>query len=183
MHLKNKLRNYKQILYMKKHFLFILFIVGFLTSCKSTFTTTKVKSDIKPLTITQIFKNQESADINANTVLAKIKVKYITAKKKQNITAKLRLQKDSIIWISLTAIGGIPVAKMIITPQHIRYYEKLNKTYFDGNFSLLNHWLKANLTFKKLKIPKYFIGLILLILSLINKSFQKIKKNIYHLVI
>jgi len=167
---------------MKKHFIFYFLSVVLLSSCKSTLNTTKVKSVIKPLTIGQIFSNQENATINLHTVLAKIKVKYISAKKKQGITAKLRLQKDKIIWISLTAIGGIPIAKIIITPQNVRYYEKLNKTYFDGDFSLLNKWLKADLNFNKIQNLLFAEPIISpesskFLLSITDKSYQLIAKK------
>ncbi len=167
---------------MKKPLIFYFLFIVFLLGCKSTLTTTEVKSTIKPLTIRQIFKNQESADLNLQTVLAKIKVKYITAKKKQGVTAKLRLQKDKIIWISITAIGGIPIAKMIITPHSVRYYEKLNKTYFDGNFSLLNKWLKADLNFNKIQNLLFAQPIISpelgkFLLNITDKSYQLISKR------
>lgn len=136
---------------MKRHHIYFILFIGFFSGCKSTITTTHIKTNIKPLNIRQIIKNQDHANLNMQTVLAKIKVKYITAKKTQNITAKMRIKKDSIIWISLTAIGGIPIAKMVITPNNVRYYEKLDKTFFDGDFSLLNHWLKTDLNFNKIQ--------------------------------
>lgn len=63
----------------------------------------------------------------------------------------MRLEKDSAIWISLTAIGGIPIAKILIQPNHVLYYEKVNKTSFDGDFSLLSKWLKTDLNFDKIQ--------------------------------
>jgi len=182
MRLKKELRNYKQIELMKKYFILYIFFIGLLSGCKSTKITTEVKSNIKPLTIEQIFENQKIANLNIHTVLAKIKVKYITAKKTQNITAKLRVKKDTTIWISLTAIGGIPIAKMIITPYSVRYYEKLNKTYFDGNFSLLNHWLKTDLNFNKLQNMLFAQPIIpsdsgKFLLDITNKSYQLSSKK------
>ncbi|MCF6213919.1 MAG: DUF4292 domain-containing protein [Flavobacteriaceae bacterium] len=167
---------------MTKQLFIVLIFTGFLFSCKST--SVAVKTTVKPLSTAQILKNNFEANINASTINAKIKVKYIAAKKTRNITAKLRLKKDSTIWISLTAVGGIPVAKMLIKPKHVLYYEKLDKTYFDGDFSLLSKWLNTDLDFKKIQNllfaePVYPLSGKKLILAIINNSYQlKVKKKI-----
>ena len=154
-----------------------------MSSCKSV-SKTVTKSALKPLKISEIVSKQKATNIKAKTVIAKIKVKYITVKKTQNITAKLRLQKDSVIWISLTAVGGIPIAKILIKPQHVSYYEKVNKTYFDGGFSLLNSWLKTDLNFSKIQNmlfaqPIYSIEAKKFILAISENNYQlKAKKKI-----
>jgi len=135
---------------MLKNIFYLLLIAFLFGACKSVSKTVE-KGTLKTLKTAQIIQRATKADITAQTVIAKIKVKYITAKKTQNITAKLRLKKDSVIWISLTAVGGIPVAKFLIKPHSVLYYEKLNKRYFKGDFSLLNNWLKTDLDFKKIQ--------------------------------
>jgi Domain of unknown function (DUF4292) len=168
---------------MLKKIFYLIIVLGVLSSCKSL-SKTVTKSSLKPLKISEILAKQKAANINARTVIAKIKVKYITAKKTQNITAKLRLQKDSIIWISLTAVGGIPVAKILIKPHHVSYYEKMNKTYFDGGFSLLNKWLKTDLNFQKIQNmlfaqPIYSIEAKKFIRTITENNYQlKAKKKI-----
>ena len=168
---------------MFKNILYTALLLILMSSCKSV-SKTVTKGSLKPLKISEIITKQKATNITARTVIAKIKVKYITAKKTQNITAKLRLQKDSVIWISLTAVGGIPVAKILIKPQHVRYYEKLNKTYFDGDFSLLNKWLKTDLNFSIIQNmlfaqPIYSIEAKKFILGISENNYQlKAKKKI-----
>jgi hypothetical protein len=62
----------------------------------------------------------------------------------------MRLEKDKYIWISATKLN-IPVAKLLITPTSVQYYEKLDKTYFEGDFSLLSKWLGTELDFDKVQ--------------------------------
>jgi len=168
---------------MFRNILFLTLFLMLVSSCKSVSKTVS-KSRLKPLNISEIISKQEAANVTAKTIVAKIKVKYITAKKTQNITAKLRLQKDSVIWISLTAVGGIPVAKILIKPHHVSYYEKMNKTYFDGDFSLLNNWLKTDLNFLKIQNmlfaqPIYNIEAKKFILAVSENNYQlKAKKKI-----
>lgn len=166
---------------MNRFGIILLLFLGLFTSCKSVSTTVS-KANIKSLTSYQILQNMQSASVKAKTISAKIKVKFTAAKSKQVVTANLRMEKDSVIWISLTAIGGISVAKMIITPQHVSYYEKLNNTYFDGDFSLLNSWLKAELNFDKIQSilfaePVELIDNKDFIVSIIGNSYQLKAKN------
>jgi hypothetical protein len=48
------------------------------------------------------------------------------------------------------------MAKAMITPTKVSYYEKLNNTYFDGDFSLLSNWLGTDLDFNK--VQNLFLG-------------------------
>ena len=66
------------------------------------------------------------------------------------MTVKLRLEKDKAIWLSGT-VFGFPVAKALITPDRVTYYVKINKTYFDGDFSEINRLLGAELDFTMLQ--------------------------------
>ncbi|MGB0948936.1 MAG: DUF4292 domain-containing protein, partial [Marinirhabdus sp.] len=52
------------------------------------------------------------------------------------------------IWVK-ASILGITLAKALITPNRVRYYETVGNTYFEGNFSLLSHWLGTHITFEK----------------------------------
>jgi hypothetical protein len=49
--------------------------------------------------------------------------------KKLNVNAQIRMQKDSLIWISITAIFGIEGVRACITPDSVKVLDKQNKTY------------------------------------------------------
>ena len=46
---------------------------------------------------------------------------------------------------------GITMAKALITPTAVNYYEKINGSYFEGDFSGLSQWLGADLDFNKIQ--------------------------------
>ncbi|WMW78067.1 DUF4292 domain-containing protein [Flavobacterium sp. 20NA77.7] len=75
---------------------------------------------------------------------------YQDAKQSLSINADLRIKKDEIIWINLKFLG-FPAAKAFITPTRVSYYEKINNTYFDGDYSTLSKWLGTDLDFKKVQ--------------------------------
>ena len=48
-------------------------------------------------------------------------------------------------------VVNIPVAKVLITPDRVAYYEKIKKTYFDGDFSLLSDFLGTEVDYQKIQ--------------------------------
>jgi hypothetical protein len=43
------------------------------------------------------------------------------------------------------------MAKALITPQSVQYYEKLNGKYFEGDYASLSQWLGTDLDFNKVQ--------------------------------
>lgn len=54
------------------------------------------------------------------------------------------------IWLSASVLN-FPLAKVLITPESVKYYEKIGGTYFDGDFSLLSRLLGTPLDFQKVQ--------------------------------
>lgn len=46
---------------------------------------------------------------------------------------------------------GITMAKALITPKEVKYYEKINGTYFEGDYASLSEWLGTDLDFNKIQ--------------------------------
>jgi len=71
------------------------------------------------------------------------------------LNADIRIKKNEIIWVNIKILG-FPVAKALITPTKVSYYEKINNTYFEGDFSMLSNWLGTDLDFQK--VQNLFLG-------------------------
>jgi len=125
----------------------LIFLLIF-TSCKSNKST--VDSNINSISTKKIINSHYGADFDQKTINAKINAKYKDEKTSVSFSIKLRLEKDKTIWMSATKFG-IPVAKVKITPSRVVYYEKMQRTYFDGDFSLLSKWLGAELDYEKVQ--------------------------------
>src|ERR1044071_4559458 len=101
-----------------------------MASCRSTrkIQTAIAKKDSTPVAVTPVRTGEDSAAfiretlgklnanrIDFNTFSAKIDVDYHgNDGKKYNVNAVLRMQKDSAIWISITAIFGIEGLRALI---------------------------------------------------------------------
>ncbi|MDT0685476.1 DUF4292 domain-containing protein [Autumnicola psychrophila] len=89
-------------------------------------------------------------EIQYNTVSGKLRAVYQDEEKTQSVNLSFRMEKDKAIWMSATVLG-FPVAKVYITPNSVSYYEKISKSYFDGDFRLISDWLGTPLDFNKLQ--------------------------------
>lgn len=130
---------------MIKKLIHILFISALLVSCKAK----KVEDGATALAMSskEIIKNHCKNKFDKKTISARLKAVYRDQNNLQTITIKLRLEKDEVIWMSGTILG-IPMAKILITPTNVQFYEKLNKTYFEGDFTLLSDFLGTDVNFE-----------------------------------
>ena len=129
---------------MKGNSLFIICILILLSSCRGTKTTIG-KSNVS---VNDIIKNHNATAPNFTTLAGRVQVVYEDDKKKQTITASVRIEKDKTIWIK-ASILGITLAKVLITPDGVSYYESISKTYFEGNYSFLSDLLGIEINFNK----------------------------------
>ncbi len=91
---------------------------------------------------------QNEADFE--TLQGKLAVQYQNEERNQSVTVTFRMKKDDTIWMSGQLLG-IPLAKVLITPNSVQFYEKITRTYFDGDFRLLSDVLGTPLDFQKVQ--------------------------------
>ncbi len=133
---------------MIKHLKYLLVLSVLFSSCKTKKATTN--TTIMSMSTKKIIKNHDSNSFDKKTIKARVKAKYQDKKTTQSLSIKLRIEKDKAIWMSGSYLG-FPVAKVLITPDRVLFYEKLKKTYFDGDFSLLSNFLGTEVDFEKLQ--------------------------------
>lgn len=131
-----------------KRISYSILLLLLVVSCKTQKAITS--SPVNSMSSKKIIKNHYSKTFDKKTISARLKAKYKDKKNSQSITVKLRMEKDKAIWMSGTLLG-IPLAKVLITPDRVSYYEKINKTYFDGDFSLLSNFLGTEVDFEKVQ--------------------------------
>lgn len=126
---------------------FPLLILALLSSCSSK----KIAVADKNLSEKQILDLHRKAAPDFETLTGRVRAGYTDEYTSQNISISIRMKKDSTIWLSAKLAGILPMAKAIITPTEVKYYEKINKTYFSGDFRLLSDWLGMELDFEKVQ--------------------------------
>lgn len=130
-----------------KNCLFLLLISIGISSCGAK----KSALSTKDLAMKKIVAKHKEAAPDFSTLRGRIRAGYATADESQSISISMRMEKDKAIWLSAKLAGIIPLAKVLITPKEVKYYEKINQTYFVGDFSLLSKWLGTKLDFEKVQ--------------------------------
>lgn len=154
----------------------IIMLLLVFTSCKTNKNIAE-GNNINVISTKKIINNHYNSDFNHKTISAKINADYKDNNTSVSFSIKLRIEKDKTIWMSATKMG-FPVAKVKITPTRVSYYEKLQRTYFDGDFSLLSKFLGTELDYEK--VQNILLGQA--VLNLRNGKYDsKIDNNLYEL--
>ena len=141
---------------MKKYL--IIVIITTLFSCKSKAVlvgSNATSSEKTESTSERIIANYYKNSADFSTLYIKANAKYKDEKQTQNVTAEIKIKKDEKILVSVRFLG-FTVAKALITPTSVKYYEKLGNNFFDGNYETLSKWLGADLNF--FKVQNLFLG-------------------------
>lgn len=101
-------------------------------------------------TASNIIKNHYALKRDFKTAYVKADIDYVDAKQSLSLSADIRIKKDEIILVSVKMLG-ITMAKAIITPTQVRYYEKLGGKFFEGDYKTLSNWLGTDLDFQKVQ--------------------------------
>jgi len=149
---------------------YILVLVVVLVSCKSQKDVVS-NSSIKSLSSRKISNNHKDAMFESKTMEAKLKVNYkkIKSSKKTSysFSVRLRMLKDSVIWMK----GNYKILsafRLKITPNKVSFYSPLTKEYFEGDFSVLQKMLGADIGFDQLQN------------LLLGQSLLELKGNKFH---
>lgn len=137
---------------MKKYIALVL-LTAFMVSCKSKAVAVQNNNETKEVITKEdkkaIDKHYDNK-LDFSTLYIKASAKYADEKQSQNVTADIRIEKDKQILISVRFLG-ITMAKALITPTTVSYYEKINSSYYEGDFTSLSKWLGTELDYSKVQ--------------------------------
>lgn len=95
----------------------------------------------------QLIKKNAKTVADFKTLTAKVRADYSRKDESKGATISLRMEKDKTIWMS----APFSMAKVLITPEKVSFYNKLDNTFFDGDFKLLSDFVGTDLDFGKVQ--------------------------------
>jgi outer membrane biogenesis lipoprotein LolB len=120
----------------------LLFLVG----CTSTKAITAT-GEVAQLSTKNIIKSHYRNTLRFKTIRGKLRVNFDDGKMQENFTLSLRMEKDKAIWIS----AKLSLVKIYMTPEKVSFYNKLDNTYFEGDFQLISNFIGTKLDFEKVQ--------------------------------
>ena len=133
----------------RKQYLLSVLMFGFLlvlSSCGSTRIFADGSID-ESLSVRNIIRNHEASQMKFRTLSGRLGIDYSDGDATQRVTVSLRMKRNEVIWLS----APLGVIKVLITPQRVSYYNKLDNEYFDGDFNFLSNILGSEIDFDKLQ--------------------------------
>lgn len=124
-----------------------LLIMVLVFSCKTTKTVSSGGEINSDLSAKQLIKNNAKSLAHFKTLTARVKAEYSRKDESKGTTISLRMEKDKTIWMS----APFSMAKVLITPNKVSFYNKLDNTYFEGDFKLLSDFVGTDLDFNKVQ--------------------------------
>ena len=137
----------------------LLVIIGVLTivGCKAKkLVSVQKQSDsvaaVKPLTISKDKLGAIRAQqLNFTTFSGKAKAQLTINNSSNNVSLNIRISKGQKIWVSVTAIAGIEVARALITPDSILAVNKLQGLYVRKPFSYIYRYASDKLDYSSVE--------------------------------
>lgn len=97
---------------------------------------------------TEKIKALQSRQINFDTFSGRARTHLEIDGKGYDVTLNIRIQKNKQIWVSITAIAGIEVARALITPDSIKIINKLQSAYLKKPFSYVYRYTGRQINYK-----------------------------------
>jgi len=71
--------------------------------------------------------------------------------KQYDLTLNIRIKKGEAIWISVTAIAGLEVARVIFTPDSVKILDRLNEQYINKSFNFVRSFTNKQIDYQTLE--------------------------------
>jgi hypothetical protein len=92
-----------------------------------------------------------AAQTNFDSFSGKARTKLDISGSSNDVTLNIRIKRDQKIWISITAIAGIEVARALITPDSILVINRLQSVYIKKPFSYINTFAGNQVNYKTIE--------------------------------
>lgn len=131
----------------RPHIVSLLLVLSIgLASCKSAKTIADDGTLNPNLSAKQIIKNNLKSASEFKTLRGRLKIESTDGEKSQSVSLSFRMEKDKVIWMS-----KLGIARVLITPNRVAFYNKFEGNYFDGDFTYLSELLGTTLDFNKVQ--------------------------------
>ena len=110
-----------------------------------------IKEPIKEKGAEYLFEQLKKNEFIFENINVKFSSNVTYNKNSNSFNGNLRIKKDSIIWISVTPALGIEAMRLMINIDSAKLINRLNSTYYIGDFKYFNNLIKANLDYDMLQ--------------------------------
>jgi len=124
-------------------------VLAFVSSCKVKRST--LKKPLKEHAFDYLYQKMNENQVHFSTLNSKFNIEYSADKSITNLKGQLRIQSDSLIWLTFSPALGIEAARVLLTNDSVKFINRLNKTYFTGKYELLDSLMNTTIEYSILQ--------------------------------
>src|SRR5262249_23736804 len=132
-----------------------LLVILSVAACKSKKNIAVTNSETQPvISVNPAIPLIKNINENKNTITflsARSETAYKSGEQEYTFDAELMIEKDRYIWMNITALLGIQVARVMITPDSIRVLDYLNRTYISAGYGFMKTFTEIPLNYEQLQ--------------------------------
>lgn len=106
-----------------------------------------IKAPLKEEGVDYLFKKLKENELQYTTLSAKFSAEYENKGEKTGFNGQLRIRRDSLIWLTFSPALGIEVIRMMVSQDSVWFINRMNNTYFAGDYDYVNRFLNTNIDF------------------------------------
>lgn len=135
-----------------KNYLFVFILAIGFSACKTKKVPPQTEQKAIEISKEEIQKSKvisslSASDFDFNFLSTKSRVKIKRDDKEFTLTFNIRMHKNNQIWISVNAIGGIEVARVLMNKDSVRLLDRINKQYIVKDYVYLSELLQTKVDF------------------------------------
>jgi len=123
----------------------LIFATAGLVACSGS--RKAVKEPIKEQGAEYLMSKLKENELKYQQFSAKFNATYEVDQKQTSVSGSIRIEKDSIIWISISPALGIEAVRFMLTPDSIKYLNRLSDTYLLQGFDYINKLLNKSMDY------------------------------------
>jgi hypothetical protein len=131
---------------------FLWVLAGFFSACKSRQKAQPVPAaegkGPQEASVQQLLARLDSTAFKSDWVQGKASVTTFQEGNETSFNINLRARRDSVLWISISPLLGIEVARVLITPDSVKLLDRLNNRYQASSFEAINKLLQLKVNFE-----------------------------------
>ncbi len=81
----------------------------------------------------KVIHNMQEQAFRPDAMSAKVRIKVNMPDGRKSFRASIRMKKDSMIWVSVSPALGIEIGRLMLTPDSVRYIDRVNNRYFQSD--------------------------------------------------
>jgi hypothetical protein len=93
-----------------------------------------------------LFSKMKASEFTYEWISSKVNAEVDEGGKRTSFSITYRAKKDSIIWASVSKLG-MEAARAIITKDSVKFINRLNSTYFEGDFKFISNAFGVDIDF------------------------------------